>query len=413
MKKDLDRLMQKNQIDALWVTGPAQHNSPMYYLTGGGHLTHAELIKKQGQDPILFFNPMERDEAARTGLQAKNLAPYGYSELLKEVDGDHLRARAMLYNQILEDLDLREGRMALYGQADAGMTWGVFSILQELRPDLILVGEGPNSLLLEARLTKDQREIERIRKMGEITVEVVGKVADFLTSHPVNDEEVLLKADGSPLTIGDVKSKINLWLAERGAENPKGAIFAIGRDAGVPHSSGTASDVLKLGKTIVFDIFPCEEGGGYFYDFTRTWCLGYAPDEVQDLYDQVFNVYQTIMDELEMNAPAPDFQNRTCELFEEMGHPTIRQDSTLESGYVHSLGHGLGLDIHERPRFGRGATEADILAPGTVVTIEPGLYYPDQGMGCRLENTVWVRPDGAMEVLVDYPLNLVLEMKRT
>ena len=94
-------------------------------------------------------------------------------------------------------------------------------------------------------------------------------------------EDMLIGRDGEPVTIGQVKGLINLWLAERGAENPEGTIFAIGRDAAVPHSSGNPSDILRLGQTIVFDIYPCEAGGGYFYDFTRTWCLGYAPDDVQ------------------------------------------------------------------------------------------------------------------------------------
>jgi Xaa-Pro aminopeptidase len=69
------------------------------------------------------------------------------------------------------------------------------------------------------------------------------------------------------------------------------------------------------------------------------------------------------------------------------------------------------LNIHERPWFGRNATQADRLSPGSIVTIEPGLYYPERGMGVRLEDTVWVRPDGQMEVLAGYPLDLVLPVK--
>jgi Xaa-Pro aminopeptidase len=78
------------------------------------------------------------------------------------------------------------------------------------------------------------------------------------------------------LTIGDVKRKINLWLAERDAVPSEGFIFAQGRDAGIPHSQGNPDDMLRLGQTIIFDIYPQERGGGYFYDFTRTWSLGYA-----------------------------------------------------------------------------------------------------------------------------------------
>jgi Xaa-Pro aminopeptidase len=247
--------------------------------------------------------------------------------------------------------------------------------------------------------------------MGKITTSVVGQVADFLQGCQVREDEVLLNQAGDPLTIGEVKSKINLWLAERNAENPKDCIFAIGRDSGIPHSAGNPSDQVCLGKTIIFDIFPQEGGGGYFYDFTRTWCLGYAPEREQKLYDDVKEVYQIIMSELVKDQYCPDFQKRTCELFEGQGHSTIRQDSQLQSGYVHSLGHGLGLDVHERPRFGKGASPEDILSAGSIVTIEPGLYYPDQVMGCRLEDTVWVRPDGKMEILADYPDDLVLPMK--
>ena len=219
---------------------------------------------------------------------------------------------------------------------------------------------------------------------------------------------MLVDKGGDPVTIGTVKRKIDLWLAERGVENPKGAIFAQGRDAGIPHSSGNPADSLRLGQTIVFDIFPSETGGGYFYDFTRTWCLGYAPDEVRELYEDVLAVYRQIMEELRLGALCRDYQKRTCELFAAQGHPTVCDAPATQDGYVHSLGHGLGLRVHESPMFGVSATEADRLDPGVVITIEPGLYYPDRGMGVRLENTVYARPDGVFEVLADYPLDLVL-----
>jgi Xaa-Pro aminopeptidase len=239
---------------------------------------------------------------------------------------------------------------------------------------------------------------------------VVGQVADFLCSHPAKNG-VLLKADGQPLTIGQVKRMINLWLAERGADNPEGTIFAIGKDAGVPHSTGQAEDVLKLGQTIVFDIFPCEAGGGYHYDFTRTWCLGYAPDEVQALFEDVLGVYRQVMASLEVGASFKRSQKLTCELFEALGHPTVQSNPQTENGYVHSVGHGLGLYVHERPSSGTSAPETDRLDPGVVVTIEPGLYYPERGMGVRLEDTVWVSPEGGFEILAPYPLDLVLPVK--
>ena len=232
----------------------------------------------------------------------------------------------------------------------------------------------------------------------------------FLSTRPVRNG-ILLDPSGEPLTIAEVKSRINLWLAEAGAENPEGAIFAIGHDAGVPHSVGNPADHLRLGQTIVFDIYPCEAGGGYFYDFTRTWCLGYAPDEAQALYENVLAVYKQIIAELKVNRLFKDYQVLTCELFESQGHPTVKTNPETEAGYVHSLGHGVGLHIHERPFSGVTATASEILAPGSVITIEPGLYYPERGLGMRLEDTLWVRPDGSFEILADYPLDLVIPVK--
>jgi Xaa-Pro aminopeptidase len=411
MKNELDSLMQANNLDAILVTGPGQHNPAMVYMTGGGHMTSADLIKKRGEGAVLFHNPIERDEAAKSGLKTKNLGDYDFTRLLNQSGGDYLKAIVNRYQLMLTELGITSGRIALNGQSDIGTNYAVFSALQKEMPGLIFLGEIDNSVLMLARMTKDHTEIERIRRMGKITTQVVGQVADFITSHSVKND-VLVNRNGVPLTIGSVKSRINLWLSEFGAENPEGTIFAMGRDAGVPHSSGNSSDPLKLGQTIVFDIYPCEAGGGYFYDFTRTWCLGYAPDDVLALYETVFSVYSKITLELQMGKPFKDYQQMTCDLFSSLGHQTVKEDPQTQQGYVHSLGHGIGLNIHERPWSGISSDEKDCLVPGSVFTIEPGLYYPDKGMGVRLENSYCVLPDGKMEVLAEFPMDLVLPVKK-
>ncbi len=411
MKTDLDRLMSERDLAAILITGPGQHNPALVYMTGGCQLTNADVIKQQGKPPVLFHYPMERDEAAKSGLATKNLGQYNFTELLKQAGGDQLKATVKRYSLMLADLGISHGKVALYGRAEIGPSYELFNALHQALPGLDFIGEINNSSLMLARMTKDAEEVVRIRKMGQVTTQVVGLVADFITSHRAKND-ILVKSNGSPLTIGEIKSRINLWLLERGAENPEGTIFAIGRDAGVPHSSGSDTDVLRLGQTIVFDIYPCEAGGGYFYDFTRTWCLGYAPDDVQALYADVLAAYNQVTGQLVVGKPFNDYQDLTCELFTSRGHPTIKENPPTERGYVHSLGHGIGLNIHERPWSGAGSDEHDCLSMGTVFTIEPGLYYPDKGMGLRLENSLWARPDGQMEVLADYPLDLVLPIKR-
>jgi Xaa-Pro aminopeptidase len=411
MKNDLQNLMHKENIDVIWIMGPAFHNPAMVYFTGIRHVSQADLFIRQGLAPILFCDPMEREEAASTGIETIVTSKYDFMQVLKESNGKISLARAKVLKMMFDELGITQGRVSIYGKEEVGKVFGVLQELKKMLPDVELIGESNDSILLKARATKDEDEIERIRNMGKITTDVVGKTAALLQNSRVNQDEVLLNEEGKPLTIGQVKGLINLWLAKNGVENPEGTIFAIGRDAGIPHSAGKPDDPICLGKTIIFDIFPQEAGGGYFFDFTRTWCLGYAPPEEHKIYDDVKDVYDILMGELRLGVEAAFYQDRTCELFEERGHATIRQDNQLESGYVHSLGHGLGLDVHESPWFSRRGAEADLLTAGSVVTIEPGLYYPEEGMGCRLEDTVWVRPDGRMEILAEYPYDFVLPMK--
>jgi len=411
MKSDLDALMQSKNLDAIVVIGNGDHNPPMYYLTGGGHFGGATLIKKRGGETVLYCNDMERDEAAKSGLRIITYSTHNYEELMKEAGGNPTLASAIRFKRIFTDQGVG-GRVGIYGNAEVGSIFAVLMQIQKIMPEVELVGESDNdSVFMKAMETKEAAEVERIRRMGMLTTEVVRRTAQYLTSREVRADEILLKEDGTPLSIADVKSCINLWIAELGAENPEGTIFAIGRDAGVPHSAGNPGDLLRLGQTIIFDIYPCEQGGGYFYDFTRTWSLGYATPEAQDLFDQVKAVYDRLRDEFDLNAKLKDYQRLTCELFEKNGHQSPLNTPAPMQGYVHSLAHGVGLNIHERPWSGLTSTDDNILKPGVVFTSEPGLYYPEKGLGVRIEDTYWVRPDGRMEVLAEYPYDFVLDMK--
>ena len=413
MKSDLDALMKARNLDALLIFGDAEHNPAMYYFVGGGHVSGALLIKKAGKEPVLFYNDMERDEAAKSGLKIVSFSEFPVSAFEEQANGNRLLANALRFKKILEEYGLSGGRVAIYGKVEVSLLFGLMMKLVHLMPEVEFIGEGLSSTaLLHAMETKDDVEVARIRQMGAVTTTVVKMVQDYLTSRDVRDDEVLLKEDGSPLTVGDVKSKISLWLAERGAIDVEGLIFAIGRDAGVPHSVGDPKDLITLGKTIVFDIFPAEQGGGYFHDFTRTWSLGYATPEAQALYDQVQEIYTRVIENLDLNASFIDYQRMTCEYFESKGHKSQLSTTAPLDGYVHSLGHGVGLNIHERPASGLTADADNILKPGVVITIEPGLYYPEKGMGFRIEDTYWVRPDGKIELLAEYPYDFVLPMKK-
>src|SRR5215212_7719530 len=101
MKSNLDALMKARKLDALLVFGDAEHNPSMYYFVGGGHVSGALLIKKMGKEPILFYNDMERDEAAKSGLKTVSYNDYGAtSDLLQEAQNDMLLALALRLKKI-------------------------------------------------------------------------------------------------------------------------------------------------------------------------------------------------------------------------------------------------------------------------------------------------------------------------
>jgi Xaa-Pro aminopeptidase len=398
---------------ALLALGGTAHNPPMYYLANGAKVTeHSVLIKKNGQEPMLFVHSMERDEARRSGLRVADQAGAQLREQMKAAGGNELQGTARWIGGLLREAGVESGTVAAYGAADLGGGYELMTALSELHPQLNFVGEFGNSVLEAAMVTKSPEEIRRIRAVGKKTMRVVAGTEEFLTSHRARSG-YLVKKNGTRLTIGDVKRRIRQMLTDENLADPEdGTIFAIGHDAGVPHSRGNERDPLKLGQTIVYDIFPAEPGGGYYFDFTRTWCLGFAAPEVEQAYEDVLATFKAVMKALRPGELARSYQALTCQLLEARGHPTIGSDPTTTSGYVHGLAHGVGLRIHEPPSFIDVPGNEERLEPGMVITVEPGVYYPERGYGVRIEDCVWLNPAKMkFETLANYPKDLILKPK--
>jgi len=403
VRSDLDTLMQQRGFDALVVMGPASENYPLRYITNGVKVTEAIAIIRRGEPPVLLCGPMEREEAAKSGLPTATFADFDLYELVKET-GSYFEARLRMMAAIFTRYGV-SGTVSFYGLGDPGQSYMTLKRLSEMLPELTITGETETTIFDEAYMTKDASEIAAIRSVAERTNQVMAEAVAFLQGYPVRDSH-LVRPDGKPLTIGDVKRYVRSRLLEYELETEGDMIFAIGHDAGVPHSRGEASDPLKLGQSIIFDLSPRELGGGYFHDMTRTWCLEYAPPEVQRAYEQVMEAFNLTMSTLAVGEKCSTYQEAVCDLFERYGHKTIRSDPSTETGYVHSLGHGLGLQIHARPRFSSIST--DVIQPGQVFTVEPGLYYPDQGYGVRIEDTVYVDEKGTIHSLTPFPKDLVI-----
>jgi Xaa-Pro aminopeptidase len=407
VKKDLDGLMEKRELDAAMVAGGTHGNPAMYYMVNGAGLTRGWVLKKREQEPMLLCSPIEREVAAASGLAITTTNKYDYKGILREKP-NRLEATVELYRRIFDDLNV-SGRVGFYGMSDRGRAWVLLNALDENLDNIDIYGDFDVTLIDEARATKDEVEAKRIREAGRRTCDIIGQTVEFLQSHAVK-EDALVHDDGTPLTIGQVHDQINHFIAEQRLEDPEGFIFSIGRDAGIPHSKGTPTDIVKLGQTIVFDIFPREAGGGYFADVTRTFCLGYATPEVEAAYQDVYDCQTRMLKAYKVGTEARHYQKMTCDFFEGQGHVTIASDSKTEAGYVHSLGHGLGLAIHEEPHFSDTPNNTDVLQPGHVFTCEPGLYYPDRGFGIRIEDDIWIAPNGDVHNLTDFPKELVINV---
>src|SRR4051812_9685974 len=332
MKSELDRLMEERNLQAFLVMGNSGGNPVMNYLTGGAHLENALILKRRGGPLTLIHGSMERDTAAATGLALVDRDQvYNQYKFLQKHDGDQMAATVDYLGSVIRDNQLL-GRLGIYGMFDAGAAMTLLARLQDEIEDVELVGEYGPSLFSLARETKDAWEIGQLHEAGRLTSIVVGEVQEFIQGHRTRNETVI-KADGEPLTIGDVKGFIRTRCMLHGLTENHDTIFSQGRDAGVPHNRGDETMPLRLGESIIYDFFPLVESG-YCHDMTRTWSLGYATDEVQKAWDECKEIFDKSMAAIKLGVPYRDLQIMTCEYFESKGHPTPLNTPGTHVGYV-------------------------------------------------------------------------------
>ena len=407
MKSDIDGLMQARNLDALFITDDEGYSDIRAYMTNGADITGSFVVKKHGEEPILIVSGMETEEAKKSGYEVKSTGDLGYYDLLQEQDTPEM-AKILFWSTCLEAAGIESGRIGIYGRGDIHSAIELVTMAREHYDRYEFVGEAGRNLFDEAFLTKDAAEMARIRSVATRTHEVIEAAWNFIAGHQADDDETVVDADGKPLTIGAVKRFIRLELMKRELEDT-GMIFAQGSDAGHPHSRGESDMALKLGQSIVFDLFPRELGGGYHHDMTRTWCIGYAPENVQKAYDEVMEAFDRALESFGIGKATYTMQEAVQDYFEDLGHPTLRTDSAAKKGYVHSLGHGVGLKIHERPSISH-IRKDDVWQAGNVVTIEPGLYYPKDGYGVRIEDMFIVTDKGELISITPFQKDLVLPL---
>ncbi len=207
-----------------------------------------------------------------------------------------------------------------------------------------------------------------------------------------------LSLEGKLLTSERLKGIIEDEL-RRGGFDCDGLIVAVGPQSARPHDEGHGP--VREGQPVVMDIFPRSRATGYWGDFTRTVVRGRIPDWLERMHAAVESAQRLALSLIRPGAKGSDLQRAVERHFADAGYDTYLEPPGEERGFIHSLGHGVGLEIHEEPRLSR---KGGVLQEGHVVTVEPGLYSPRLG-GVRIEDTVVVTPDGC-RLFCDCPRGL-------
>jgi Xaa-Pro aminopeptidase len=255
----------------------------------------------------------------------------------------------------------------------------------ELQPD--------RDFFVERRRAKNEHEVAGIRRAQRAAEAGMRTAAELLRGW---------KPNGEPLTSERLKAAIAQTFIEHGCSSSE-LIVSHGAQSAVGHDGGSGE--ILPGEPIVVDIWPQDDASGCYADMTRTFVIGEAPDELVEWHRLVLEALERGVAGCTPGARGRTVYDETCDLFEAAGFPTQRTKdpvTPLEEGFFHGLGHGVGLEVHEPPSL--GLISNDTLAPGDVVTIEPGLYRPGFG-GVRLEDLVLVTESGP-ENLTDYPYDL-------
>ncbi len=253
----------------------------------------------------------------------------------------------------------------------------------------------PVPLLYPERSVKSEEEKLMIKKSITATRKAFLRIEHILSQSLIDGEKIFYK--DNLVTSEYLKTEAERVLVEEGMMSMEGIIISCGPHSAQPHHQGRG--IIRPHSSIICDIFPRNKETGYFGDMTRTYLKGVASKEILKMYESVLKAQEVALEIVKAGVKIKDIHEAVCEIFKSHGH------EIGDRGFVHGTGHGLGLDIHESPLV--FARSEGFLEKGNIITLEPGLYYPEHG-GIRIEDVVYITNDGC-ENLTGHEKKLVID----
>ena len=316
---------------------------------------------------------------------------------MEEFGIDELYAQGLTREEIELEVVLRAARR--FGIDDAVVP-GTFplELADHLRSNGIQV-RADRDLFVQRRRVKNDAELAGIRRAQRAAEVAMDAARELMRSAERQNGSVLL--DGEPLTCERIKLAVEQAFTANGAFADE-FIVSHGPQTAVGHDMG--SGPIAPDEPVCLDLFPRDRESGCFADMTRVFVVGTPSDELREWHTLCKEALDRSVAAVKPGVSGSALHKISCDIFEEHGYPTLRSKEpgeVLRDGFYHSLGHGVGLEVHEEPSLGRAPGE---LVAGDVIAVEPGLYRHGYG-GCRLEDLVLVTESGP-EVLTDYPYDL-------
>ena len=372
----LDRALQRSGAAAYVMTGSSEY-ADMRYLTRFTTTDPIIYVRSAGERGWIIVSQMEYTRAQKEAItRVMTRADAGLFRILEE-EKDRWKALARMVANLVEGAILipPDFPYALGRHLDA-LTG-------------VMMDTGTVSLMRAKKSRKEVIAIEKVQRSAERAM--LHAIDSIRRSKSRNG---MLWLGGKPLTSERIRSEMHALLIHEGCI-ARDTILSCGKDTAMPHNKGTGQ--LFEDEPIVIDIFPRSEQTGYHSDMTRTVVKGNPSQEIKEMFDAVKTAQDLAASIIKPGISGEVVHQAVVDFFASRGY------GTKGEGYIHSLGHGVGLEVHELPSLGPGG---DRLIRGNVVTNEPGLYYEKVG-GIRLENIGLVTQTG-FRTITKFPCELVI-----